>query len=92
MIFKERRFHQADPEDETLASPAPSLAAAREAEIADFLASLQDIETSEMTAVFLGGKVVLGGYAGSMDEVERIIGALHLRFPEVVIENRLRHT
>lgn len=89
MMFKERRFHQLDPSDETAGTLRASPAAALEAQAADFLASLPDVDVTQMSAVVTGGVLVLGGFAASAAEAERAARALTTRFPDLSVENRV---
>lgn len=90
MLFKERRFHQVDPSDEAEKAGRASPAAAVEAEVADFLASLSDVDVSQMSVVMADGVLVLGGFAASRAEAERAALAIRSRFPGFSIDNRVR--
>lgn len=74
MVFKERTFYGETPDDERIATPV-SPAAVLEARVADCLAALPDIDASEVTVVADGGRIVLGGFMGSTEEIERAMAA-----------------
>ena len=90
MIFKERKFHEDDPEDEAVAVPTGSAAAGLEAAAADFLSTLADVDVSQVSLTVADGTIVLSGYVGSGLEVQKAEASLRHRFPERPIENRLR--
>ncbi|MBB4066177.1 BON domain-containing protein [Gellertiella hungarica] len=89
MIFKERRFHQSEPEDEGVLPRATSDAAALEAEGADFLASLAELDVTQVSLVVADGRFVLSGFVNSAAEAERAEFALREAFEGVDVDNRL---
>ncbi len=90
MIFKERRFHQAEPSYEHLLPEAQSQDSGLEARIADFLASLADLDATQMSVVVSEGRAVLGGFAASAAEAARAADAIGAEFPGIPVENRLQ--
>lgn len=74
MVFKERTFFGETPHDERIETPA-SGSAVLEARVADCLAALPDIDASEVTVVADGGRIVLGGFMGTAEEIERAMAA-----------------
>ncbi len=90
MVFKERKFHQVDPSDEQILPAQVSASAAQEAEIADFLASLPNLDATQISVVVDRSSIVLSGFAASREEAQRAAAAALQIFPRMTVDNRLQ--
>ena len=91
MIFKERTFRGRPPRDEVIEkTPAASAAADLETQGAEFLASLDALDVTQVSLVAVDESFVLSGFVPTEREAEAVAASLQERFPGVVIENRLK--
>lgn len=90
MVFKEPLFRGNVPETERQEATPPSTEAEVEAQAADTLAAVADLDATQVSVVFVDGTLVLSGFVGSAAEADRAAEALALVFPALPVENRLR--
>lgn len=89
MVFKERTFHGKDPRDEKISTPQ-SASADLEARAADFLASLADLDATQVSVVVAEAQLIVSGFVASARDVEAVEAALRHEFVDISIANRLR--
>lgn len=90
MIFKERRFRGEVPDTDKQEADPPSSAAEMEVHAADVLASVADLDATQISVVLVDGALVMSGYVATEREALRAEEALRLRLSPLAVQNRLQ--
>ena len=90
MVFKQRRFYGDVPDADRQEAVPASTDAELEQGAAEVLASVADLDATQVSVVFSDGALVLSGFVTTPVESGRAETALKDRFPHIQVENRLR--